>query len=33
MTTLKDRITEDMKAAMRSREAQRLTAIRMLLAA
>jgi uncharacterized protein YqeY len=31
--TLKDRITEDMKAAMRGREAQRLTAIRMLLAA
>jgi len=32
-TTLKDRITEDMKAAMRAREAERLGAIRMLLAA
>jgi uncharacterized protein YqeY len=31
--TLKDRITEDMKAAMRAREAERLLAIRMLLAA
>jgi uncharacterized protein len=31
--TLKDRITEDMKAAMRAKESQRLTAIRMLLAA
>ena len=31
--TLKDRITEDMKAAMRAREAERLGAIRMLLAA
>jgi uncharacterized protein YqeY len=31
--TLKDRITEDMKAAMRAREADRLGAIRMLLAA
>jgi uncharacterized protein YqeY len=31
--SLKDRITEDMKAAMRAREAQRLSAIRMLLAA
>ena len=31
--TLKDRITEDMKAAMRAREAERLSAIRMLLAA
>ena len=30
---LKDRITEDMKAAMRAREAERLSAIRMLLAA
>ena len=32
-TSLKDRITEDMKAAMRAREAERLGAIRMLLAA
>ena len=31
--TLKDRITEDMKAAMRAKDSQRLTAIRMLLAA
>jgi len=31
--TLKERITEDMKAAMRAREAQRLGAIRMLTAA
>jgi hypothetical protein len=31
--TLKDRVTEDMKAAMRAREAGRLSAIRMLLAA
>jgi uncharacterized protein len=31
--TLKDRITEDMKAAMRAKEAERLSAIRMLLAA
>jgi uncharacterized protein len=30
---LKDRITEDMKAAMRARDAGRLSAIRMLLAA
>ena len=30
---LKQRITEDMKAAMRARESQRLTAIRMLTAA
>jgi len=30
---LKDRITEDMKAAMRARDSQRLSAIRMLLAA
>ena len=33
MTTLKDRITEDMKAAMRARDAERLSTIRMLLAA
>jgi uncharacterized protein len=31
--TLKDRITDDMKAAMRAREAERLLAIRGLLAA
>jgi uncharacterized protein len=31
--SLKDRITEDMKAAMRAREADRLLTIRMLLAA
>ena len=31
--TLKERITEDMKNAMRARDAQRLSAIRMLLAA
>ena len=31
--SLKDRIQEDMKAAMRAREAERLGAIRMLLAA
>jgi hypothetical protein len=31
--SLKDRITEDMKAAMRARDAGRLSAIRMLLAA
>ena len=31
--SLKDRITEDMKAAMRAREADRLSTIRMLLAA
>jgi uncharacterized protein YqeY len=31
--SLKDRITEDMKAAMRARDADRLGAIRMLLAA
>ena len=30
---LKDRITEDMKAAMRAKDAERLSAIRMLLAA
>lgn len=33
MASLKDRITEDMKSAMRAREAERLGAIRMLLAA
>lgn len=33
MTTLKDRITEDMKAAMRAKDADRLSTIRMLLAA
>lgn len=31
--TLKDRITEDMKAAMRARQVDRLSTIRMLLAA
>ena len=31
--SLKDRITEDMKTAMRAREAERLSAIRLLLAA
>jgi uncharacterized protein YqeY len=31
--TLKERITEDMKAAMRARETARLSAIRLLLAA
>ncbi|MDH4188989.1 MAG: GatB/YqeY domain-containing protein [Betaproteobacteria bacterium] len=31
--TLKERITEDMKAAMRARDAARLSAIRLLLAA
>ncbi len=31
--TLKERITEDMKAAMRARDADRLSTIRMLLAA
>jgi hypothetical protein len=31
--TLKDRITEDMKAAMRARESARLSTIRLLLAA
>ena len=31
--TLKERITEDMKSAMRARDAQRLSAIRLLLAA
>lgn len=33
MSTLKDRITDDMKSAMRAKEAERLSAIRMLLAA
>jgi uncharacterized protein YqeY len=33
MSTLKDRITEDMKTAMRARDAERLGTIRMLLAA
>ncbi len=33
MNTLKDRVTEDMKAAMRAKDAQRLSTIRMLLAA
>ena len=33
MTTLKERITEDMKAAMRAKETERLGAIRMLTAA
>jgi uncharacterized protein YqeY len=33
MTTLKERITEDMKAAMRAKDADRLSTIRMLLAA
>ena len=32
-STLKDRITDDMKSAMRARETLRLGAIRMLLAA
>jgi uncharacterized protein YqeY len=32
-TTLKDRIAEDMKAAMRAKEAERLGTIRLLLAA
>ena len=31
--SLKDQITEDMKTAMRARDADRLSAIRMLLAA
>jgi uncharacterized protein len=31
--SLKDRITDDMKAAMRARDAERLSAIRLLLAA
>ncbi len=33
MSTLKERITEDIKAAMRARDADRLSTIRMLLAA
>jgi len=33
MSTLKDRITDDMKAAMRARDSERLSTIRMLLAA
>jgi uncharacterized protein YqeY len=33
MSTLKERIQDDMKAAMRAKEADRLSAIRMLLAA
>ena len=33
MSTLKERITEDMKAAMRAKETERLGAIRMLTAA
>ena len=33
MSTLKDRITEDMKAAMRAKDGDRLSTIRMLLAA
>ena len=33
MTTLKERITEDMKAAMRAKDAARLGTIRLLLAA
>lgn len=33
MSSLKDRITDDMKTAMRAKEAERLGAIRMLLAA
>jgi len=33
MSTLKDRITEDMKSAMRARDSERLSVIRMLLAA
>ncbi len=33
MATLKERITDDMKAAMRAKEAERLGAIRMLTAA
>jgi hypothetical protein len=32
-TTLKDRITEDMKSAMRAKQSERLGAIRLLLAA
>jgi uncharacterized protein YqeY len=33
MSSLKDRVTEDMKTAMRARDADRLSTIRMLLAA
>jgi uncharacterized protein YqeY len=33
MSKLKDRITEDMKSAMRARDSERLSVIRMLLAA
>jgi hypothetical protein len=33
MTTLKDRITEDMKTAMRAKDSERLATIRLLLAA
>jgi len=33
MSTLKDRITEDMKSAMRAKQSERLGAIRLLLAA
>ena len=33
MSPLKDRITEDMKSAMRARDSERLSVIRMLLAA
>lgn len=33
MSPLKDRITEDMKAAMRAKDSARLSAVRMLLAA
>jgi len=33
MATLKERITEDMKAAMRAKDGQRLSAVRLLLAA
>ena len=33
MSTLKDRVTEDMKNAMRAKEADKLSTIRMLLAA
>ena len=33
MSTLKDRVTEDMKAAMRAKDSERLSTIRMLLAA
>jgi uncharacterized protein YqeY len=33
MSTLKDRVTEDMKTAMRAKDSERLSTIRMLLAA